>query len=106
MGYKAFIDAEHRRWDVWDVHPAAIERRTGLDRRRGARPGPERRARSERRRMRLAPELREGWLCFECASERRRLAPIPSGWELLPDADLASLCLNAILAPRDLLVGD
>lgn len=103
MGYKAFVDAQHRRWDVWDVHPAAIERRTGLDRRRAPRAEPERRMRAERRRMRLAPELREGWLCFECPSERRRLAPIPTGWELLADEDLASLCTRAALAPKHLL---
>ncbi len=105
MGYKAFIDAQHRRWDVWDVHPAAIERRTGLDRRHAPRPEPERRVRAERRRMRLAPELREGWLCFECSGERRRLAPIPSGWELLTESELASLCLSATLAPRHMTFG-
>lgn len=105
MAYKAFVDPQRRRWDVWDVHPAAIERRTGLDRRRAQRAEPERRVQVERRRMRLAPELREGWLCFECAGERRRLAPIPSGWEQLTEAELASLCLRADPAPRQMLLG-
>lgn len=105
MGYKAFVDEQRRRWDVWDVHPAAIERRTGLDRRRTRRPDPERRVQAERRRMRLAPELRQGWLCFECAGERRRLAPIPTGWELLAEADLAALCLRATPAPRQMILG-
>lgn len=106
MGYKAFVDAQRRRWDVWDVHPAAIERRTGLDRRRAPRADrPERRVQVERRRMRLAPELRQGWLCFECAGERRRLAPIPSGWELLPEPELAVLCLRATPAPRQMILG-
>lgn len=104
MGYKAFVDAQFRKWDVWDVRPLAIERRSGLDRRRAQRPQPERRVHAERRRMRLAPELREGWLCFECSEERRRLAPIPAGWELLPQEELALLCRRATVAPRQLLV--
>ena len=50
--------------------------------------------------MRLAPELRQGWLCFECAGERRRLAPIPDGWELLTESELTMLCQCARPAPR------
>jgi hypothetical protein len=31
--------------------------------------------------MLVAPDRREGWLCFESASELRRLTPIPREWE-------------------------
>jgi hypothetical protein len=31
----------------------------------------------------------KGWLCFERGSERRRLSPIPEGWQKAEDARLA-----------------
>jgi hypothetical protein len=31
--------------------------------------------------MLIAPDRREGWLCFESTNELRRLAPIPRDWE-------------------------
>jgi hypothetical protein len=31
--------------------------------------------------MLITPDRREGWLCFESASELRRLTPIPREWE-------------------------
>ena len=30
--------------------------------------------------------LRDGWLTFECADCKKRLVPIPDGWEQVPDA--------------------
>lgn len=83
-------------WEVWDVHPAMTERRA-------ARQAPsvviERRKRDEPRAS--VPELlREGWLAFECKTERRRLAPIPSGWEGVTDDGLADLLESAISRGR------
>src|SRR5262245_44313150 len=40
----------------------------------------------------LAPAYVEGWLCFESASERRRLMPIPPDWEMRTDHELGELC--------------
>lgn len=37
----------------------------------------------------------KGWLAFQSAGERRRLAPPPDGWEALPDEQLAELCAKA-----------
>jgi hypothetical protein len=40
----------------------------------------------------LPEGYRGGWLCFESASEKRRLSPAPSGWE-----DLSLDALNGLL---------
>ena len=31
--------------------------------------------------MEVASEYSQGWLCFEGEGEKRRLAPVPDGWE-------------------------
>ena len=58
-------------WSVWDVKPTL-----------GGMPGNLARVRSE---------LSGGWLAFQTASERRRIAPVPEGWEQLPDSELIAL---------------
>jgi hypothetical protein len=37
----------------------------------------------------------EGWLCFECGDDRRRLSPIPKGWARASDATLEAYCRSA-----------
>jgi hypothetical protein len=45
----------------------------------------------------MIPEgLRGGWLCFECASAKRRLAPVPTGWDDFDDAALRTLLSRAV----------
>ncbi|HEX5726489.1 MAG TPA: hypothetical protein VFX98_13530 [Longimicrobiaceae bacterium] len=46
-------------------------------------------------RSHLPPALAEGWLCFESAAEKRRLHPIPSGWEEQNETGLWSFCATA-----------
>lgn len=48
----------------------------------------------------LPEPLRNGWLCFESATEKRRLTPVPHGWHVLPDADLSTLLADAMLVRR------
>ncbi|MGH7604033.1 MAG: hypothetical protein ACRENK_08555 [Gemmatimonadaceae bacterium] len=91
VSYRTFLDTTGRRWEVWLVTPAAAERRKAD--RRAARdsisaPGiPDRRRTPERRRgpfrrsIAVASEYSDGWLCFEGEGEKRRLAPVPDGWE-------------------------
>jgi hypothetical protein len=64
---REFTDRSGTAWRVWDVYPSTRARASV--------------ASSEQGRFRSA-ELADGWLCFESSSERRRLAPIPSGWEV------------------------
>jgi hypothetical protein len=41
------------------------------------------------------PEYSEGWLLFQCESEKRRLAPYPRDWRALPESALEALCHRA-----------
>ena len=92
MSYRTFLDSKGKRWEVWLITPTAAERRKAdrrassggsaayegsLDRRRT----PERRRGTFRRSAAVASEYSGGWLCFETEGEKRRLAPVPPGWE-------------------------
>jgi hypothetical protein len=48
----------------------------------------------------LPEGYRGGWLCFESATEKRRLTSPPSGWEDLPLAALHGLLGNAVQVRR------
>jgi len=93
VSYRTFIDSSGKRWEVWLVTPAAAERRR-IDRRRTGSSGseayagsldrrktPERRRSPFQRSVAVASEFSQGWLCFESDGEKRRLAPVPSGWD-------------------------
>ena len=90
--HRQFDDAKGRRWQVWEVIPTFAERRVlqkavVVDRRARNQP-----------RASLPVQMREGWLAFETRGERRRLAPTPTGWELLSDRELVELLGQAIPA--------
>jgi hypothetical protein len=59
---REYRDKTGKTWRVWDVYPSA---RAGAS-------------------TSSVPHhtFVDGWLCFECGSEKRRLAPIPFDWEL------------------------
>lgn len=44
--------------------------------------------------------LRSGWLTFESAATRKRLAPIPDGWDETPSDRLELLCRAADVVRR------
>lgn len=90
MAHRKVQDENGRWWDVWDTHPTIIDRRAGRDRRTGGRPVGDRRQKSEPR-VAVEPEFRGGWLAFQSGAEWRRLAPIPDGWERLPEQELLAL---------------
>lgn len=104
MALRTFRSAAGVVWHVWSVIPGLRqegERRRGYDRRSPdpvlAYPGPERRTSPDRRGTTrvFGPELAAGWLAFESPTERRRLAPIPAGWDQYSDAELERLCERA-----------
>ena len=72
MAHRVFY-RRGQRWEVWEV-------------RLGERGG----------RRSVNPELAEGWLTFESMAEKRRLAPIPEGWEDLDDETLVRLLDSAV----------
>jgi hypothetical protein len=93
VSYRTFLDSSGRRWEVWLVTPAAAERRK-VDR-RAVTPGgtpiyegfvdrrqsKDRRKSPFRRNIAVASEYSNGWLCFESEGEKKRLAPVPEGWQ-------------------------
>jgi hypothetical protein len=75
MSSKDFTDAAGMNWRVWNTVPIS-----------GAV---------------INPGFEKGWLTFESdAGALRRLAPIPTGWEELPDERLVELLRNAKTVPR------
>lgn len=43
----------------------------------------------------VTPGYEHGWLAFESLSEKRRLAPVPSGWASFSATRLELLCRTA-----------
>lgn len=110
MGYRSFKDSAGVEWDAWDVVPQLAERRVE-DRRQvrqrmqfGDRRRLERRVVMSRRAV-MAPGLTAGWLCFEGATEKRRLSPIPNDWARCAEAQLEEYCRKAKPARRSTEVG-
>lgn len=115
MTERRFVDDQGTRWAVRDTVPSMAERRQRVRRRRGGaeddgtvshpttpaerRHHPERRQVSETRAS-VSPGHENGWLTFECAAGKRRLAPIPEAWDALPEAELRALCARAVAVPR------
>ena len=77
-------DAAGVEWLVYEVTPASGEWRS----------------------IESLPEgYRSGWLCFESPTEKRRLTPLPSGWQDLTLEQLISLMLTAQLVRRPIKYG-
>lgn len=95
MALREFADERGRLWQVCDVLPTYIERRSGTDRRTRPRANSLERRQRRQHRMVVAPRFRSGWLVFETRSERRRLGPIPPGWQNWPEQKLLDLLQEA-----------
>jgi hypothetical protein len=88
---------------VWDVipHGARPGERRANDRRVAESDeyaGPERRSGRDRRIRTaelLTPGLEAGWLCFENPVDKRRLTPIPAGWDEAEEPELEGLLERA-----------
>lgn len=78
---RGFTDSTGIEWRVWEVIPsrAAI----------GTSP------KAQSHTSLSATPYANGWLCFESSVEKRRLAPIPAGWELTPPGEIARLLQEA-----------
>ena len=71
MGLREFRDSKGVLWKVWNVTPDSLDKRTTAED--------------------YMREWQDGWLCFECADQRRRLATYPPAWEDIPDKELEQL---------------
>jgi hypothetical protein len=74
--------------DAEALELAAFERRDGSDRRDDDSDGMPR--------VKIPKHLVGGWLAFEGPSGRRRLAPIPTGWEEASEAELSAYWAKAV----------
>jgi hypothetical protein len=73
---RGFTDSSGVEWRVWEVYPLTANETltaalTSLSLKNTT--------------------FAEGWLCFESSFEKRRLAPIPRGWEFRDPAVLEEL---------------
>lgn len=92
MAHRTFRDELGREWDVWEVVPTAVERRMA---KAAPRASAVERRRVQEARVVVPESLQKGWLAFQWASERRRLAPIPPDWEEMTNAELVELLMRA-----------
>ena len=77
-------DAAGVEWMVYEVNPVVSDSRgTGS----------------------LPEGYRNGWLCFESATEKRRLLPLPQGWRELPTEQLSDLLVSAVQVRRAVQYG-
>lgn len=71
MAVREFTDGAGVAWRVWPVTPSQLRPRTAAEDYLG--------------------EYGEGWLCFESAHERRRLAMFPTTWDSMSETELCGL---------------
>jgi len=105
MSYRIFTDSSGTEWHTWDIIPRLAERRARERRIARLAVMRERRLTNERRlgdgeRSVLSKGLHQGWLCFEAAIEKRRLAPIPADWVRCTVARLEEYLHLAVPAQR------
>ena len=80
MPHRTFVDDAGVEWTVWDVHPTIRERLP-----------------------RVTEHLRDGWLALQGSeTDRRRIAPIPDGWQEWSDDQLRALLVLAESRPPTL----
>ena len=78
MAVRTFESPDGATWSVWEVIPARVSEFRSTH---GSH---------------LPRELADGWLCFDCGTEKRRLAPLPVNWHERPDDDLRFWCRAAV----------
>jgi hypothetical protein len=102
MTHRKIKDGDGRLWDVWEVYPAAVERRMSGEVPAVQEDGPsgtdDAQAHGDRRRevrLLVPVELQQGWLAFQAGNDRRRLVPIPERWSSLDEKTLLTLLARA-----------
>ena len=81
MAVRDVVDENGMKWKVWSVATASFHPKTAAEDFLG--------------------DYADGWLCFEAATQRRRLAMFPKDWDQLPDEGIVALLKKAeIVVPR------
>jgi|SRR5579884_1389308 len=99
MPHRVYTDPTGRQWNVWSVQPEYAERRRTTPDSGTRVPAQDRRVQKTFR-VPLGKVWAAGWLVFETANEKRRLAPVPPNWMELSDAELERLRQQATVTPR------
>lgn len=77
MAVRTFESPDGATWSVWEVIPGRVsEFRSSYG-------------------SHLPRDMADGWLCFDCGTEKRRLAPLPVNWHERPEQDLWFWCRAA-----------
>jgi len=108
VAYKVFNAPDGTEWEVWQVLPSTTERRKNESDARasaGSRAGvatpPERRLTDTGPRAVVMAKFENGWLCFESKKgEKRRLVPVPEGWDTASADKLWLWCRAAAEVPK------
>ena len=101
MALREFRDGSGRHWEVWDTVPVApsgdysdtpmgrllANSREGTQHETDRAPTP--------MPGRFTPGRELGWLTFASGTSRRRLSPIPDGWQSMSESDLAGHLMRA-----------
>jgi hypothetical protein len=81
MAHRILLDTQGIEWQVWAVVPTVALREMGVH--------------LSESHAALDHEMRDGWLAFQAHVERRRLVPIPAGWDTVTDDELRELLSRA-----------
>jgi len=104
MPLREFVDGERRTWQVWDTVPKTASESALFERSAQILAQSEARDIEDARQDRAAAAAalrrfthgrEHGWLTFMHGNDKRRLSPIPDGWERVDDAHLAALLQRA-----------
>jgi hypothetical protein len=99
MPQRQFIDSEGQAWTVWDVVPSRVAQELDAAWMARHEPGKAEGTPPVRSRASLPDRFAGGWLCFERTGQKRRLAPVPSGWHRFSSLELEALCDRAPQVP-------
>jgi hypothetical protein len=83
---RGFTDSAGLKWQVWEVFPTRGD-------------SSERAGDGHSRSSLKGTAFADGWLCFEAGEHKRRLAPIPKGWQFHDEGVLERLCSTATAVP-------
>lgn len=96
MGLRGFVGDDGREWQVWDTRPAIPSPNVDAS----DEDSPAAPSANVADFARISRKREGGWLTFTTPSERRRLSPIPDGWDSAADSTL-----RALLAVADRIAG-
>jgi hypothetical protein len=85
MALRTFVSHDGSLWNVWNVVPTLVH---------------------NDRKVALSIGMTSGWLCFECAGIKRRIVPVPTGWEEWSEDELDTALATAQSVERRLPLED